>query len=75
MKGLMDYIDKMRREREYLLCKFKPSSHIDLKKILSCKDLTLENLIEHKTVIEKMIGEYYELEDRHFSENFKRKYF
>ena len=22
-----------------------------------------------------MIGEYYDLEDRHFSENFKRKYF
>jgi hypothetical protein len=26
-------------------------------------------------LIEKIIGEYYDLEDKHFNENFKRKYF
>lgn len=75
MKGLKDYIDTMRKQREYLLCKFKPSSTLDFKKVMQCKDVSLENLIEHKTMIEKMIGEYYNLEDKHFSENFKRRHF
>lgn len=35
----------------------------------------MENLIQHKDVIEKLIGDYYDQEDRHYNENFKRKYF
>jgi hypothetical protein len=45
LKGVQDYIEKLRKERDYFLCKFKPSAQMDLKKILSNKDITLENLI------------------------------
>ena len=35
----------------------------------------MENLIQHKVAIEELVGEYYDLQDRHWSENAKRKYF
>jgi len=75
MKGLKEYIDKLKNEREYLLCKFNYSAQMNLKETLENKELTEENLIEHKTLIEKIIGEFYDIEDRHFTENYKRKYF
>ena len=57
LKGLKEYIDKLRRERELLLGKFKSMNQIDTKAILKQKELTMENLVQHKALIEKLIGE------------------
>lgn len=60
IKGLKEYIEKMRNEREYLLGKFKQTGPLDAKEVLKQNDVTLENLIEHKAVIEKLIGDFYD---------------
>lgn len=75
VQGLKEFIDTLKNERVFLLSKLKPFGTRNVQDILSNKDLSLENLIEHKTIIEKLIGEKFEIEDRHYDEQSKRKYF
>lgn len=63
MKGFTLVIDKMKNERDYFLSKFKPFGAKHTSDLLSNPDLTLENLIQHKTLIEKLLGELKDKED------------
>ena len=56
VNGLKDYIDKLKRERESLLCKFKPEKDdtviVNMRQILKDHDLSTENLVQHNVIIE-----------------------
>jgi hypothetical protein len=46
-----------------------------LSKILKNHEVNEKNLIEHKILIEQLVGESFEKEDEHFNDYFKTKYF
>eukprot|EP00347_Sterkiella_histriomuscorum_P015818 403355569 len=46
-----------------------------IRSLLDNKALNEQNLIDHKIMIQKLIGEYHKLEDEHYHQSMKQKYF
>jgi hypothetical protein len=68
-------IAKLQNERDFLLCKFDHQQALNVRSLLENKDLSLENLVSHKAVIEQLLGKYFDMQDLQSQDAFKKKYF
>jgi hypothetical protein len=76
--GLRDYIEQIRKDKEFLLGKFKASPGVSVgihcaKQVVQNEEVSYENLVSHKALINQIIGEYFNLEDESFHETFRLK--
>jgi hypothetical protein len=54
--GLRDYIEQIRKDKEFLLGKFRAGAGVSVgisgsKQVIQNEEVTFENLVEHKTLI------------------------